>query len=455
MFTGHDAGPSLRVSRVFLHGRPRAVDAWARCSACCSRAPTGTACSPRSRCSSRRCWPARRCSGSSSSSSVALRARRRSSAGDGSASRRSASCWPWRWSDRSILLGRGLFAGLTSDDAALHGATMALVSGPLAIPFWVRLVGGLAIPLVLIALPATRTVAGHRHRGGPRLRRGVRRSAALRERPDRSSPRPPSGASCPTTYVAYTPSLVEISIVVGALRLRRLRLHPGGALPRHARVEGPPRIPPARISSRRRASAWPLGRAARRSRVHRPTTAVGRRAVMRADAVARLAAGSGPRSDAMSIAIGLMLAVVIITIALPELERAGRRSPVQHGPASRARRRPRRPPPSAVLAHGRSASSRRTPSAPAAMRPGRARSASPPSRSWPTRSRAGASAPSCHAPARLVDTAPGHSGIHASECTVCHKPGDLPAPLSRPHREPTRTSRACRATAARRRCPRT
>lgn len=41
----------------------------------------------------------------------------------------------------------------------------------------------------------------------------------------------------------------------------------------------------------------------------------------------------------------------------------------------------------------------------------------------------------CHAPDKLVDTAPGHTGIHASECTVCHKPGDLPAPLSRPHRE--------------------
>jgi hypothetical protein len=41
---------------------------------------------------------------------------------------------------------------------------------------------------------------------------------------------------------------------------------------------------------------------------------------------------------------------------------------------------------------------------------------------------------SCHTTARLVDTAPGHSGIHASECTICHKAGDLPAPLSRPHR---------------------
>jgi len=41
----------------------------------------------------------------------------------------------------------------------------------------------------------------------------------------------------------------------------------------------------------------------------------------------------------------------------------------------------------------------------------------------------------CHAVGRLVDTAPGHSGIHATECTVCHKSGELPAPLSRPHRE--------------------
>jgi len=41
----------------------------------------------------------------------------------------------------------------------------------------------------------------------------------------------------------------------------------------------------------------------------------------------------------------------------------------------------------------------------------------------------------CHAPERLVDTAPGHSGIHASQCTGCHKAGNLPAPLSRPHRD--------------------
>jgi hypothetical protein len=47
----------------------------------------------------------------------------------------------------------------------------------------------------------------------------------------------------------------------------------------------------------------------------------------------------------------------------------------------------------------------------------------------------------CHAPARLVTTAPGHSGIHADACLTCHRAGDLPAPLSRPHRE--RQNTAC------------
>jgi hypothetical protein len=41
----------------------------------------------------------------------------------------------------------------------------------------------------------------------------------------------------------------------------------------------------------------------------------------------------------------------------------------------------------------------------------------------------------CHANDRLVATAPGHAGIHATDCLICHEPADLPAPLSRPHRE--------------------
>ena len=47
----------------------------------------------------------------------------------------------------------------------------------------------------------------------------------------------------------------------------------------------------------------------------------------------------------------------------------------------------------------------------------------------------------CHARERLVNTAPGHSGIHADACLTCHQEGNLPAPLSRPHRE--RQNTAC------------
>ena len=46
----------------------------------------------------------------------------------------------------------------------------------------------------------------------------------------------------------------------------------------------------------------------------------------------------------------------------------------------------------------------------------------------------------CHAPQRLVATAPGHTGIHADACLTCHQEGDLPAPLSRPHQERKNTT---------------
>lgn len=39
---------------------------------------------------------------------------------------------------------------------------------------------------------------------------------------------------------------------------------------------------------------------------------------------------------------------------------------------------------------------------------------------------------SCHANDRLVKTAPGHSGIHAEQCLLCHK-ATTPAAVDRPH----------------------
>ena len=114
-----------------------------------------------------------------------------------------------------VLLGRGLLDGLTSDAVALHGATMALLNGPLAIPFWIRLLGGLVVPLALIALPATRTVAGTGIAAALAFV-GVLLDRLLFVSAGQIIPTTTVGGVTSETYVAYTPSLVEISIVVAA-----------------------------------------------------------------------------------------------------------------------------------------------------------------------------------------------------------------------------------------------
>jgi molybdopterin-containing oxidoreductase family membrane subunit len=113
------------------------------------------------------------------------------------------------------LLGRGVLAGLGSADAQLHGATMALLSGPLAAPFWVRLLGGLVVPLVLLAVPRTRTVAGTGLAAGLAFV-GVIVDRLLFVVAGQVMPMTSAGGVVSVPYVAYTPSLVEISIVVGA-----------------------------------------------------------------------------------------------------------------------------------------------------------------------------------------------------------------------------------------------
>ena len=114
-----------------------------------------------------------------------------------------------------VLLGRGLFVGLTSDDAALHGAVMAQLNGPLAIPFWARFLGGLVVPLALIALPMTRTVAGTGLAAGLAFV-GVIVDRLLFVGAGQIIPTTAVGGVVSEPYVSYTPSLVEISIVVAA-----------------------------------------------------------------------------------------------------------------------------------------------------------------------------------------------------------------------------------------------
>ena len=136
---------------------------------------------------------------------------------------------------------------------------------------------------------------------------------------------------------------------------------------------------------------------------------------------------------AMTVVVGVLLAVIAVGIAIPELERAGllaaRPTPTASAP-------PEGPTfaPSAGIAMGSAIVPADSDCAGCHESESGAIGVTtiPPMghvlEGW-------GQCAGCHAPARLVDTAPGHSGIHASECTLCHEPGTLPAPLSRPHRE--------------------
>jgi Ni/Fe-hydrogenase subunit HybB-like protein len=114
-----------------------------------------------------------------------------------------------------ILLGRALVDGVTSSDPRFLDATMALLTGPLAIPFWIRVVGGLLIPLALIVLPATRTVSGTGIAAALAFV-GVVIDRLLFVTAGQIIPASTVGGVVADGYVPYSPSLVEISIVVAA-----------------------------------------------------------------------------------------------------------------------------------------------------------------------------------------------------------------------------------------------
>jgi molybdopterin-containing oxidoreductase family membrane subunit len=60
----------------------------------------------------------------------------------------------------SILLARHVAAGYLSDTVGAREAAVALTIGPLAIPFWIRVMMGLAIPFVIVVSPAGRSLKG-------------------------------------------------------------------------------------------------------------------------------------------------------------------------------------------------------------------------------------------------------------------------------------------------------
>jgi hypothetical protein len=54
----------------------------------------------------------------------------------------------------------------------------------------------------------------------------------------------------------------------------------------------------------------------------------------------------------------------------------------------------------------------------------------------------------CHANDRLVKTAPGHTGFHASDCLVCHREASKPAPPPKHASQPASDCLACHGTIA-------
>lgn len=113
------------------------------------------------------------------------------------------------------LLARMIAAGLEGDEPGLREATAALLTGPLAPQFWLRVIGGLLVPVVLVALrigrrPSAMFVASVLVLGGILLDRFLFVAAG------QIAPVSAGAGTVSQPYAAYVPSPVEIAILLGA-----------------------------------------------------------------------------------------------------------------------------------------------------------------------------------------------------------------------------------------------
>lgn len=116
----------------------------------------------------------------------------------------------------TLLVARQLIAGLTSDLASFRQATDALVAGPLAWQFWGLRVGlGLAVPLLLLALPVTRTPTGTFVAALLAIV-GVFVDRMTFVAAGQIAPTSAAG-NVAAPFTTYSPSPVEIAIILGAL----------------------------------------------------------------------------------------------------------------------------------------------------------------------------------------------------------------------------------------------
>lgn len=107
--------------------------------------------------------------------------------------------------------------GLYGNVPGLSDATAAILVGPLALPFWIfRVLLGLVVPLVLLVVPRTRTPAGL-FAASCLAFVGLFADRAIFVSAGQIAPGTAVAGVLSSRFAEYAPSLVELSIVVGAL----------------------------------------------------------------------------------------------------------------------------------------------------------------------------------------------------------------------------------------------
>jgi molybdopterin-containing oxidoreductase family membrane subunit len=119
----------------------------------------------------------------------------------------------------AVVVARQLWAGATSTDAGLRAATNLLLTGPLA-PEYVglRLIGGITLPLLLIVVPQTRTPLGLGAAGALAMI-GVFVDRLTFVIAGQAAPVTTVSGVVSAPVATYSPSLVEVAVVVGGIAL--------------------------------------------------------------------------------------------------------------------------------------------------------------------------------------------------------------------------------------------
>ena len=115
-----------------------------------------------------------------------------------------------------LVVGWGTAWGLYGNVPGLSNATAAILVGPLALPFWIfRILLGLVVPLVLLVLPRTKTPAGL-FAASCLAFLGLFADRAIFVSAGQIAPGTAVAGVMSSPFADYAPSLVELSIVVGA-----------------------------------------------------------------------------------------------------------------------------------------------------------------------------------------------------------------------------------------------